>query len=164
MKRLSIFAIALFSFLLFSKQAMSLPPPPPLKDLCESANLIVKGEYVGGMVSAVKDCEFWVTFQIKPEKFYKKPSTLADPKVIEFKKRYYEDTKACSKIPGPNGMPGDFKEKLEKPTHEKKLFFFKAGSGTMHDLANIFWGIVDWNTAQSEWHKEFKATPACQQS
>lgn len=164
MKKLIFFATVLAIASLNSPEAGAVPAPPSLDQICKSANLIVKGEYVGGVVSEVKDCEFWVTFQIKPEKYFKKPGTLADPKVIEFKKRYFEDTKACSRLPGPNAMPGDMKEKLEKPTHDKKLFFFKSASGTMQELADIFWGIVDWNTAKKEWHEEFKATASCHQS
>lgn len=149
------------SGLVIPSLSQAVPAPPSLKQLCKNSHLIVLGHYVGGMVSEPQDCRFWVTFQVKPDKYYKKPGNLENLKVIQFKKRYFVDTKQCALIPGPNAMPGQMKEDLSKPSHEKKLFFLKEGQGTLKDLVNIFWGIIDWDTAPSQWHKEFKETKEC---
>ena len=75
------------------------------------------------MVSKPKGCEFWVTFQVKPERFYKKAANVGNLKLIQFKKRYFIDNKQCANIPGPNGMPSSIAEGLKKPTDQKKIFF-----------------------------------------
>lgn len=139
----------------------AVPAPPPLADLCKQSSIIVLGEYVGGMVDKPQGCQFWVTFQIKPEKYYKKTGDVAELKVLQFKKRYFVDTPQCSNIPGPNAMPGDMTEKLKKPTHEKKLFFFKEAKENLVEMSNVFWGIIDWDQAKREWHKEFETTKEC---
>jgi hypothetical protein len=87
--------------------------------------MIATGAYVGGMVEPVQECQFWVTFQIKPQKYFKKPASGETLKLIQFRKRYFENTKACASDSGPNAMPGDLKGRLAKPTREKKIFFFK---------------------------------------
>jgi len=153
---------AMAAIFLFPIASQALPPPPALADLCQGSDWIVKGAYVGGMVGEVVDCQFWVTFQVKPEKLYKKPAGGEDLKLIQFRKRYFEDTKACANVPGPNAMPGQMAEDLKKPKHEKKIFFLKDSEGSIEDLGDAFWGIVDWNQAPGQWHKEFKETPACQ--
>jgi hypothetical protein len=145
----------------FPQLAHALPPPPAVAELCKNSDFIVKGKYVGGMVGEVNHCEFWVTFQVKPEKYFKKPATGVDLKMIQFRKHYFEDTQQCARIPGPNAMPGDMKEKLNHPNHEKKVFFLKDAAGQIEDLSDDFWGIVDWNQAPQQWHEEFKAAPAC---
>jgi len=148
-------------FLWGSANLQAVTPPPKLQELCKNSDIIVLGEYVGGMVEKPKGCEFWVTFQVKPKKFYKKTGNVDELKVLQFKKRYFVDTQGCSNIPGPNAMPGDMTEKLKKPKHDKKLFFFKEGKGNLVNIANIFWGIIDWDTAKREWHKEFKELKEC---
>ena len=143
-------------------QAGAVPAPPALPDLCKNSTLIVKGHYIGGMVSEPKGCEFWVTFQVKPDKFFKKPAGMEKVEFIQFQKRYFIDTKQCANIPGPNAMPGEMKADLQKPKHDKKVFFFKTSTkGNFQALTDIFWGIVNWGTAEGKWHKEFKETPAC---
>jgi hypothetical protein len=139
----------------------AVPPPPAVAQLCKDSDIIVKGEYVGGVVGEVKDCEFWVTFQVKPEKFFKKPTATENLKVIQFRKRYFEDTQACARIPGPNAMPGDLKEKLKHPEHEKKIFFLKDSQGQIEELSNAFWGIVEWDQTPKQWHDEFNGAPEC---
>ena len=154
-----IFHLALFSLLSLNVQAI--PPPPAVLDLCKNSDIIMKGEYVGGTVGEVDHCQFWVTFEVKPEKYFKKPAGLNNSKTIQFRKRYFEDTKECANIPGPNAMPGDLKEKLKHPNHEKLVFFLKDVEGQIEDLSNAFWGIVNWDQAPRQWHEEFKAEPTC---
>lgn len=157
--RAFLFIVALAYF--FPAAAHAVPPPPPLADLCKNSDIIVKGEYVGGTVGEVKDCEFWVTFQVKPETFFKKPASSEVVKLIQFRRRYFEDTEQCARIPGPNAMPGDMKQDLKHPKHDKKVFFLKDSNGQIEDLSDAFWGIVDWDQAPKEWHEEFKVAPAC---
>lgn len=153
--------LGLAGLFVFLSTSFALPPPLPLEDLCKQSDFIIKGEYVGGMVGDVNDCQFWVTFQVKPEKFYKKPAGSEELKLIQFRKRYFEETKACAKIPGPNAMPAQLTEDLKKPKHDKKVFFLKDVEGQIEELSSAFWGIVDWDQAPKEWHKEFKENPSC---
>lgn len=166
MKSLRFFLSSLTGLLLtlalFLPQARAITAPPALKELCDNSTLIVLGHYIGGMVAKPKGCEFWVTFQVKPDKFYKKPSGMEKVEFLQFQKRYFVDTKQCANVPGPNAMPEEMEADLKKPKHDKKVFFFKTSThGSFQALTDIFWGIVNWGTGEGKWHKEFKETPAC---
>jgi hypothetical protein len=162
LKNIKIFLFSIFIFLnFFPLRAHAVPPPPAVADLCKNSDIIFKGEYVGGTVGTVDHCEFWVTFEVKPEKYFKKPAGVEESKTIQFRKRYFEDIQGCANIPGPNAMPGDMKEKLKHPNHEKLVFFLKDAAGQVEELSNAFWGIVEWDQAAPQWHEEFKNTPPC---
>ena len=167
MKKALIPVYLFTALIMFPQLSLAVPPPPPLPELCKDSDIIVLGKYVGGMVAKPQGCEFWVTFQVKPEKYFKQPGNM-DLKILQFKKRYFIDDKKCANIPGPNAMPGAMAESLKNPTSDqkpawdKKLFFLKNADGSLKSLTSVFWSIVDWKTAPEKWHKEFKATPACQ--
>lgn len=159
-RNLIFFAFPLL--ILASRSAGAVPPPLPLSELCKNSDLIVLGKYVGGSVDKPKGCEFWVTFQVHPEKYFKKPAQWEEITKIAFKKRYFVDTQGCANIPGPNAMPGQMEEDLKKPDSVKKLFFFQSKGGEIAELTDIFWAIEQWDNLPENWHKEFKSIPACQ--
>ncbi len=157
--RKSLFACALTTFLPLLSHA--LPPPPPLEELCKESDVIVRGHFVGGDVGPTTGCEFSVTFQVKPDEFYKKPDNLMEKEVIQYTRRYFVDTDQCRNLPGPNAMPGQMTVDLQKPTSEQKVFFLKNTQGQLKNLTDAFWSITQWNQAPKEWHQQFKNTPAC---
>jgi len=155
------FGILVMGLFGWNGSAKAVPAPLPLPELCKQSDVIVTGRYLGGQVTKPKDCQFWVTFQVKPDKYFKKPAGMDESKAFQFTKGFFVDNKKCANVPGPNAMPGEIQEHLSKPAKDKKLFFLKAGQGQLHQLTSVFWSIVGWDKAPKEWHKEFKETPSC---
>lgn len=161
LKRTFAFVIITLVSFTFLSEALAVPPPLSVEELCKNSDMVVLGKYVGGMVSKPEGCEFWVTFQVKPEKYYKKPANAGELKVLQFKKRYFIDNDKCQNIPGPNAMPDQMAVDLKKPKDDKKIFFLKEKQGQLWSLTSVFWAIVEWKQAPKKWHEEFKNTPAC---
>lgn len=151
-------------FIALPKITQAVPPPPSVEKLCESANLIILGQEVGGEVGKPEGCQFVVTFHIKPEKIYKGKKELKDAKDLtktSYEKTHFLNLPWCQRIPGPNALPYQFESRFAKPPQEKKLLFIKTNSAGKKEIANYFYGEVDWEKADTKWRKEFEKTPSC---